>query len=167
MRALTAISERLPQRLRRRGAAAKPQAAPAGAPSELIKRKDELAAEVAQLQFDLGGLAYEMAIRDHFRLDVLVRRAAVLQERDAELSELERQARLDGAGAAGACRSCGALHARGAAFCWQCGTALIEPVTSSALAAPERTNGHFKALATPSTQSGHSQTTHGGLDESS
>jgi hypothetical protein len=31
-----------------------------------------------------------MAIRDHFRLDVLVRRAAKLQERDAELAEVER-----------------------------------------------------------------------------
>ena len=31
-----------------------------------------------------------MAIRDHFRLDVLVRRAAALQERDAELAEVER-----------------------------------------------------------------------------
>jgi hypothetical protein len=58
--------------------------------SELARRRDALAAQVAELHWDLGGLAYEMAIRDHFRLDVLVRRAAVLQERDAELAELER-----------------------------------------------------------------------------
>jgi hypothetical protein len=36
-----------------------------------------------------------MAIRDHFRLDVLVRRAAKLQDRDAELAEVERLLRLD------------------------------------------------------------------------
>ncbi len=59
-------------------------------PSSLKARRDELAAQVAELHWDLGGLAYEMAIRDHFRLDVLVRRAAALQERDAELAELER-----------------------------------------------------------------------------
>ena len=54
--------------------------------SELQRRRDELAEQVAQLHWDLGGLTYEMAIRDHFRLDVLVRRAALLQERDAELA---------------------------------------------------------------------------------
>ncbi|MEA2281448.1 MAG: hypothetical protein QOK21_2055, partial [Solirubrobacteraceae bacterium] len=59
-------------------------------PSALERRRDELAERVSELQFDLGGLAYEMAIRDHFRLDVLVRRAAVLQEADAELGEAER-----------------------------------------------------------------------------
>jgi hypothetical protein len=58
--------------------------------SSLKRRRDELAAQVSELHWDLGGLAYEMALRDHFRLDVLVRRAAALQERDAELAELER-----------------------------------------------------------------------------
>ncbi|HEY2181649.1 MAG TPA: hypothetical protein VGH09_08270 [Solirubrobacteraceae bacterium] len=58
--------------------------------SELRRRRDELAREVTELHWDLGGLAYEMAIRDHFRLDVLVRRAAMLQDRDAELAEVER-----------------------------------------------------------------------------
>jgi phosphatidylinositol-3-phosphatase len=58
--------------------------------SRVKARRDELAAQVSELHWDLGGLAYEMAIRDHFRLDVLVRRAAALQERDAELAELER-----------------------------------------------------------------------------
>ncbi len=53
-----------------------------------------LAEQVTELHWDLGGLAYEMAIRDHFRLDVLVRRAAVLQERDAELAEVERMLRM-------------------------------------------------------------------------
>jgi len=57
--------------------------------AELSERRQALAARVAQLQWDLGGLAYEMAIRDHFRLDVLVRRAALLQDCDMELIELE------------------------------------------------------------------------------
>ncbi len=57
----------------------------------LERRREELAAQVAELHWDLGGLAYEMAIRDHFRNDVLVRRAALLQERDAELAEVERK----------------------------------------------------------------------------
>jgi phosphatidylinositol-3-phosphatase len=47
--------------------------------SELRRRRDELAEQVAELHWDLGGLTYEMAIRDHFRLDLLVRHAAVLQ----------------------------------------------------------------------------------------
>ncbi len=56
----------------------------------LERRREALSQQVAELHWDLGGLTYEMAIRDHFRLDVLVRRAAVLQERDAELAEVER-----------------------------------------------------------------------------
>jgi hypothetical protein len=59
--------------------------------SELERRRQELAGKVAELHWDLGGLAYEMAIRDHFRNDVLLRRAAQLQELDAELAEVERK----------------------------------------------------------------------------
>jgi hypothetical protein len=87
---------------------------------------------VTELHWDLGGLAYEMAIRDHFRLDVLVRRAAVLQERDAELAEIERLLRLEEAAVAGSCPGCGAPHSRGAVFCWQCGATLMERLPSSA-----------------------------------
>jgi hypothetical protein len=58
---------------------------------ELERRREELAGRVAELHWDLGGLAYEMAIRDHFRNDVLLRRAAELQELDTELAEVERQ----------------------------------------------------------------------------
>src|SRR6266446_2738603 len=71
-------------------AAAQGPSAPGQASSELSRRRDRLAEEVTELHWDLGGLAYEMAIRDHFRLDVLVRRAAKLQDRDAELAEVER-----------------------------------------------------------------------------
>jgi hypothetical protein len=42
-----------------------------------------------------------MAIRDHFRLDVLSRQAAKLQQVDAELAEVERMLTLGQAGAAG------------------------------------------------------------------
>jgi hypothetical protein len=61
-----------------------------GGSSDLQRRRDTLVEAVREMHWDLGGLAYEMAIRDHFRLDVLVRRAAVLQERDGELAEVER-----------------------------------------------------------------------------
>ncbi len=92
---------------------------------ELQQRRDRLSRELVELQWDLGGIAYEMAIRDHFRLDVLSRQAAKLQQVDAELAEVERMLRLDEASAAGACGSCGALYARGAVYCWQCGNGLM------------------------------------------
>jgi len=101
------------------------------APADLLERRTALAQALAEAQWDLGGLAYEMAIRDHFRPDVLVRKAADLQRIDAELGEVERLVRMEDAGAAGTCSSCGALHGRGAVFCWQCGLQLM-PTTSAA-----------------------------------
>jgi hypothetical protein len=98
----------------------------------LERRRDELLAQVAELHWDLGGLAYEMAIRDHFRLDVLVRRAAELQERDAELGELERVLSLREHVETGTCSGCGAVHGRGALYCWQCGKVQMERVPSAA-----------------------------------
>ncbi|HEY7456477.1 MAG TPA: hypothetical protein VH703_04300 [Solirubrobacterales bacterium] len=95
---------------------------------DLRERRERLSRELAELQWDLGGLAYEMAIRDHFRLDTLSRQAAKLQQLDAELAEVERMLKLGEAGAAGACANCGALYAQGSGFCWQCGKELIEPV---------------------------------------
>ena len=112
--------------------------APAGpGRTELEHRRDALAQEVAELHWDLGGLTYEMAIRDHFRLDVLVRRAATLQERDAELAEVERMLRMQEDSVAGNCAACAAPHSRGALFCWQCGTTLMERLPSSAAAVEE------------------------------
>jgi len=108
-----------------------PAPRPAGR-SDLERRRDVLAAQVTELHWDLGGLAYEMAIRDHFRLDVLVRRAAVLQERDAELAEVERLLRMEHDGVAGSCPACAAPHSRGALYCWQCGATLMERLPSSA-----------------------------------
>ena len=95
-------------------------------PRDLAARRERLAERLAELQWDLGGLAYEMAIRDHFRLDVLVRAAAELQQVDSELGEVERLLLMERSGAAGDCPACGALHGRGAVYCWQCGTALME-----------------------------------------
>jgi hypothetical protein len=131
-------------RKRRRPFPGAPPAPPATAParpplpaedgrSELQRRRDELAEQVTELHWDLGGLTYEMATRDHFRLDVLVRRAAVLQERDAELAELERLLALADSASAGSCPGCGAPHSRGAVFCWQCGATLMGQAHSTAI----------------------------------
>ena len=70
---------------------------------DLARRRDELTARVAELQWDLGGLVYEMAIRDQIRVDVIVRRAAALQDADAELGEVERILRMEQTGTAGSC----------------------------------------------------------------
>jgi len=94
--------------------------------TELRQRRAELAEHVAALTWDLGGLAYEMAIRDHYRLDVLARKAAELQSADAELAELQRLLASAEAGIDGQCRSCGAVHSRGASYCWHCGAPLLE-----------------------------------------
>lgn len=92
----------------------------------LDRRRTQLSRELAERQWDLGGVTYEMAARDHFRLDVLVRLAARLQQVDAELAEVERQLKLGEDAAAGNCPSCRAQHSRGAAFCWSCGQQLLE-----------------------------------------
>jgi hypothetical protein len=97
---------------------------PPAALEDLRVRRQELAERVAELTWDLGGLTYEMAIRDHFRIDVLVRRAAALQDADAELGEVERLLAAAEEGVTGECRSCGAAHSRGAAYCWRCGQPL-------------------------------------------
>lgn len=102
---------------------------------DLGRRRDELASRFAEMQWDLGGLLYEMAIRNHIRVDVLVRRAAALQEVDGELSEVERILRMDETGSAGLCASCQAPHSAGAAYCWQCGQPLLEHVPSHVIGA--------------------------------
>jgi hypothetical protein len=110
-----------------------PEQAPAGSMHELRTRRRQLAQRVAELTWDLGGLAYEMAVRDHYRLDVLSRKAAELQQADAELDELQRLLAGAEAGIHGACRSCGAVHSRGAAFCWHCGAPLLEEAAPAAV----------------------------------
>jgi hypothetical protein len=93
--------------------------------TELRKRRDALAQQFGELQYDLGGIVYEMARRDHYRMDVVTSKAADLQRVDAELAEAERLLRLEDAAAAGNCRFCGSLHAGGATYCWQCGERLL------------------------------------------
>jgi hypothetical protein len=73
------------------------QAGAADGHKALMERRQALAADVQRLRSHLGGLTYEMAIRDHFRLDVLVRKAAILQERESELAEVERRLRAPSA----------------------------------------------------------------------
>jgi hypothetical protein len=92
---------------------------------DLKRRRDQLNARVAELQWDLGGLVYEMAVRGQIHVEVLVRRAAVLQEADAELGEIERILKLEETGMAGTCANCGSPHSTGASFCWQCGQPLL------------------------------------------
>ena len=58
------------------------------------------------MQADLGGAFYEMAIRDHVRMDVLTRKAAELQRVDADLLAVERMLELRRADAAGICPNC-------------------------------------------------------------
>jgi hypothetical protein len=114
--------------------------APNGSMADLRNRRRQLAERVAELTWDLGGLTYEMAIRDHYRLDVLARRAAELQEADAQLGEVQRLLASAEAGIHGQCRSCGAVHSRGAAFCWHCGAPLIQEARPSALQQSARAN---------------------------
>lgn len=111
-------------------------AAPPAPLTRLEERREVLRGQFTELQWDLGGAAYEMAARDYFRLDVLASMAARLQVVDAELAEIERMARLEKAGAAGACSGCGSLYARGAVYCWRCGRNLDEKTVGTVVGPP-------------------------------
>jgi hypothetical protein len=93
--------------------------------AELISQRDRLLEKFTVMQADLGGAFYEMAIRDHVRLDVLTRKAAELQRVDAELLAVERVLELERADAAGLCPGCGAPYGHAVRFCAQCGTPLV------------------------------------------
>ena len=119
-----------------------PTATPAPAPPPqaadgLAVRRELLAKRYRELQSDLGGLVYEMAIRDAFRLDVVVRRAAELQAVDAELTAVEQALGLaPGTPSGVACPNCGAPAAAASAFCGRCGASLRAPAVSSPTPAP-------------------------------
>ena len=100
---------------------------------DLERRRDTLKARVAEMQWDLGGLVYEMAIRDRIHVDVIVKRAALLQDADSELSEIERILRLEHSATAGACVACGAPHSTGASYCWQCGQPILQQVSTDSI----------------------------------
>lgn len=102
---------------------------------ELLAQRDRLLEKFTVMQADLGGAFYEMAIRDHVRLDVLTRKAAELQRVDAELLAVERLLELERADAAGLCSSCGSPYDAADRFCPQCGTALTPSEAKPAEAA--------------------------------
>jgi hypothetical protein len=99
---------------------AKPEESP-----ELLAQRDRLLEKFTVMQADLGGAFYEMAIRDHLRMDVLTRKAAELQRVDAELLAVERELELQREDAAGLCPGCGAPYGHGVRFCAQCGHTLV------------------------------------------
>lgn len=120
-----------------RRAAAGLDAAPApaeqgGPDPALVARRERLAERLTLTQLELGGLFYEMAIRDSVQMEVLLARAADLQAVDAELAHVDDLLATGGKSAGGLCASCQAPHARGAAFCWQCGSSLATPADHSA-----------------------------------
>ena len=98
-------------------------AAPLTVDPELLAERNRLTERFALLQSELGGLFYEMAIRDHIRLEVLGERAAALQRVDADLAQV-RHLIDGGATAGGRCPACATPYARGAAFCAQCAAPL-------------------------------------------
>jgi NADH pyrophosphatase NudC (nudix superfamily) len=105
--------------------AAEKPAAKAEESAELVAQRDRLLEKFTVMQADLGGAFYEMAIRDHVRLDVLTRKAAELQRVDAELLSVERVLELQRSDAAGLCPGCGAPFGHAVRFCAQCGHALV------------------------------------------
>jgi hypothetical protein len=92
---------------------------------ELRAQRDRLLEKFTVMQADLGGAFYEMAIRDHVRLDVLTRRAAELQRVDAELLAVERQLEIERTDAAGHCPACNSPFGSADRFCPQCGSSLV------------------------------------------
>jgi hypothetical protein len=92
---------------------------------ELVAQRDRLLEKFTVMQADLGGAFYEMAIRDHVRMDVLTRKAAELQRVDAELLSVERVLELERSDAAGMCPSCGSPYGHAVRFCAQCGQSLV------------------------------------------
>ena len=107
-------------------ATAKAKAEPQKAPEnkDLQAQRDRLLEKFTVMQADLGGAFYEMAIRDHVRLDVLTRKAAELQRVDADLLAVERLLELERSDAAGLCPSCGSPYGPADRFCPQCGHSL-------------------------------------------
>jgi hypothetical protein len=97
--------------------------------AELLSQRDRLLEKFTVMQADLGGAFYEMAIRDHVRMDVLTRKAAELQRVDADLLAVERMLELRRADAAGICPNCDSPYGPADRFCPQCGQSLVTAVT--------------------------------------
>jgi hypothetical protein len=104
--------------------------APASQPDpELLAQRDRLTERFALLQSELGGLFYEMAIRDSIQLEILIAKAAELQRLDGELGAIERLLESGAQAIGGHCPQCGSVYAPGAAFCAQC----AHPLTAAAV----------------------------------
>jgi hypothetical protein len=84
------VNVRLAKRAAPTPATSEPAAEPVPDPV-LVGERDRLVERMTMMQSELGGLFYEMAIRDHVRMDVLIGKAAELQGVDIELAELERR----------------------------------------------------------------------------
>jgi hypothetical protein len=123
------VHERLRRLPQREPAKEQPKAKAAVEPApenkELQAQRDRLLEKFTVMQADLGGAFYEMAIRDHVRLDVLTRKAAELQRVDAELLAVERLLEIERADAAGLCAGCGSPYGAADRFCPQCGSSLV------------------------------------------
>jgi hypothetical protein len=91
---------------------------------DLIAQRDRLVERYAVMQSELGGLFYEMAIRQHVRMEILMPRAAELQRVDTELGQLQRIIDSGASSIGGNCSTCGGSYAQGAVFCAQCGAAV-------------------------------------------
>jgi hypothetical protein len=102
----------------------RPDAAADAETLELIAERDRLLERFTVMQADLGGAFYEMAIRDHVKMDVLTRKAAELQRLDIELGEVEEKLELQRSDSTGSCLNCGAEYESGARFCSRCGEEL-------------------------------------------
>ncbi len=110
----------------RNGSRARKPEAQEAASRELIAERDRLLEKFTVMQADLGGAFYEMAIRDHVKLDVLTRKAAELQRVDIELGQVEEALHELASASIGECASCGAPFERGARFCSRCGNELAK-----------------------------------------
>jgi hypothetical protein len=119
-------------------------------PKELIAQRDRMLEKFTVMQADLGGAFYEMAIRDHVRLDVLTRKAAELQRVDAELTALERLLEIETSDAAGHCPTCGSPFGHGVRFCDQCGSSLSASAQAAPVAAATLTQAPPSTPAAPS-----------------
>lgn len=87
---------------------------------ELLAKRERLIERFTAMQLDLGGVYYEMAIREHVNREVLTRKAAEMQRVDAELRQVEAVLERGGS-TANRCPACEVSYAPGAAFCSQCG----------------------------------------------
>jgi hypothetical protein len=114
-------------RKKRNPANAEDASAPSAIDPGLLSQRDRLVERFAIMQSQLGGLFYEMAIRDHVRMEVLIPKAAELQRIDTELGQIERLIEAGGSSIGGQCPACDAVYARGASFCAHCAQPLGAP----------------------------------------